>query len=99
MEIEFNYMTLEKLEPVEVKNGCIYSLLSFVDDSRCKIFKNEIILRNIPEHRIIRRCCELKKRCNIVIDAFSRAILKITSIDEEKIIYTLRLDLEGIHDL
>lgn len=94
MEIEFNYMVLEKLELVAIDKKNIYGILNFRDDSNCKFFKNDIILRNIEENRVVNKYCEMKKKCNIVIDAFSRTILKITSIDEDKTIYAFNLDLE-----
>lgn len=95
MELNFNYMVLEKLELTEINNNNLLGLLSFRDDSYCKSFRNEIVIRSLDEKRKITRCCELKKRCNIIIDIFTRTILEINSIDDRENIYTINCDPGG----
>ena len=95
MEINYNFMILEKLELIEVKDNAILGILSFRDDCYCKTYKYEICLRTLEERRKIARCCEIKKKCNIIIDILSRLVIEINSHDFYENIYNLILDPGG----
>jgi hypothetical protein len=92
-------MTIERVTLLQIENKRMTAKINFIDDSSCKTFVARIIFLSEESLRKVQRAKELKKKIKIEISVLDRYVTRITSIDEDKIIYDNNLNSGGNNEI